>query len=160
MDSKILRSDALVSILADIRRGGNKIVFTNGCFDLIHVGHLRYLAESRALGDCLVVAINTDQSVRRIKGPNRPIYPETERAEILASLEMVDVVTYFDEPSPQQVIDLVQPDILVKGSDWSIDSIIGREIVWARGGRVVNIPLVEGFSTSQMISRILKIRSE
>jgi D-beta-D-heptose 7-phosphate kinase/D-beta-D-heptose 1-phosphate adenosyltransferase len=148
------RQDLALELEA-VRKQGHKIVFTNGCFDLLHVGHLRYLAEARAKGDCLVVAINTDASVQSIKGPNRPILPQEERAEILAALEMVDYVTFFDEPTPQEIIELLQPDVLVKGADWPIDQIVGREVVWARGGQVVNIPVVEGLSTSETIARIL-----
>jgi D-beta-D-heptose 7-phosphate kinase/D-beta-D-heptose 1-phosphate adenosyltransferase len=153
--NRILPRQDLALELEAVRKQGHKIVFTNGCFDLLHVGHLRYLAEARAKGDCLVVAINTDASVQSIKGPNRPILPQEERAEILAALEMVDYVTFFDEPTPQEIIELLQPDVLVKGADWPIDQIVGREVVWARGGQVVNIPVVEGLSTSETIARIL-----
>jgi rfaE bifunctional protein nucleotidyltransferase chain/domain len=131
------------------------VVFTNGCFDLLHVGHLSYLSEARALGDCLVVAINTDESVHAIKGPTRPVLSQQDRAEILAAMEMVDFVTFFGEPTPQQIIEELQPDVLVKGADWPIDGIVGREVVWARGGQVINIPIIEGISTSEIISRIL-----
>lgn len=152
---KILNRSALAECLKTERAAGRKIVFTNGCFDLLHQGHLRYLAEARALGDLLVLGLNSDRSIQSIKGPNRPIIPEQDRAEVLAAMEMVDYVTLFDEPSPQTLIEAVQPDILVKGGDWPIDSIVGREVVWARGGRVLNIPVVEGLSTTGMIQRIL-----
>jgi rfaE bifunctional protein nucleotidyltransferase chain/domain len=158
MRTKILSRDALVQELDKVRASSRRVVFTNGCFDLIHVGHLSYLSEARAIGDCLVVAINTDRSVHSIKGPDRPVLPENERAEILAAVEMVDFVTFFDEPTPQEIIEEVQPDILVKGDDWPIDGIVGREVVWARGGQVVNIPIVPGISTSEIITRILALQ--
>ena len=160
MDSireKILKRPVLAEHLTTERAAGRKIVFTNGCFDLLHVGHLRYLAEARALGDLLVLGLNSDVSIHSIKGPHRPIIPEQDRAEVLAAMEMVNYVTLFDEPSPQQLIESVQPDILVKGGDWPIDSIVGREVVWARGGRVLSIPVVEGLSTTGMIHRILAV---
>ena len=159
MSARILNRDNLGPELDAVRAAGRRIVFTNGCFDLLHVGHLSYLSEARAIGDCLVVAINTDRSVHAIKGPSRPILPENERAEILAALEMVDFVTFFDEPTPQRIIEEVQPDALVKGADWPIDGIVGREVVWARGGQVVNIPIVPGISTSEIIKRILAAES-
>jgi D-glycero-beta-D-manno-heptose 1-phosphate adenylyltransferase len=155
MHAKIMPRDSLARELSSVQAAGRKVVFTNGCFDLLHVGHLSYLAEARAQGDCLVVAINTDQSVHAIKGPDRPVLPQEERAEILAALEMVDFVTFFGEPTPQQAIEELQPDVLVKGADWPIDGIVGREVVWARGGQVMNIPIVPGISTSEIISRIL-----
>ena len=155
MHTKIMKREALAQELQTVREAGRKVVFTNGCFDLLHVGHLGYLSEARALGDCLVVAINTDHSVHAIKGPARPVLPQEERAEILAGLEMVDFVTFFGEPTPQQIIEELQPDVLVKGADWPIDGIVGREVVWARGGKVINIPIVKGISTSEIISRIL-----
>jgi rfaE bifunctional protein nucleotidyltransferase chain/domain len=152
---KVLSREMLSRQLAEERREGKKIVFTNGCFDLLHIGHLRYLAEARSLGDLLVLGLNSDASVQAIKGPNRPIIPEEDRAEVLAAMEMVDYVSLFDESTPQQLIEAVQPDVLVKGGDWSIDTIVGREVVWARGGKVLNIPVVEGLSTTRIIQRIL-----
>ena len=159
MSGKIFERCELAQELERVRAAGRRVVFTNGCFDLLHVGHLSYLAEARAIGDCLVVAINTDRSVQAIKGPSRPVLPENERAEILAAVEMVDYVTFFDEATPQQIIEELQPDFLVKGADWAIDAIVGREVVWARGGKVVNIPIVPGISTSEIISRMLATNS-
>jgi D-beta-D-heptose 7-phosphate kinase/D-beta-D-heptose 1-phosphate adenosyltransferase len=152
----VLSREMLSLQLEEERRLGKKVVFTNGCFDLLHIGHLRYLAEARSLGDLLVVGLNSDASVQAIKGPNRPIIPEEDRAEVLAAMEMVDYVSLFDEPTPQQLIEAVQPDVLVKGGDWSIDTIVGREVVWARGGRVLNIPVVEGLSTSAIIRQVVE----
>ncbi len=152
----VLSRERLSLQLEGERRLGKKVVFTNGCFDLLHIGHLRYLAEARSLGDLLVIGLNSDASVQAIKGPNRPIIPEEDRAEVLAAMEMVDYVSLFDEPTPQELIEAVQPDVLVKGGDWSIDTIVGREVVWARGGRVLNIPVVEGLSTSAIIRQVVE----
>jgi rfaE bifunctional protein nucleotidyltransferase chain/domain len=138
----------------DVRRRGGVVVFTNGVFDLVHPGHVRYLQEARALGDALIVAINSDRSVRANKGPGRPVNPEGERAELLRALACVDVVTIFDEATPHAVVSRIQPDILVKGADWGADEIVGRDVVEARGGRVVRLRLTEGFSTSQLIQRV------
>ena len=138
----------------DVRRRGGVVVFTNGVFDLVHPGHIRYLQEARALGDALIVAINSDRSVHANKGPGRPVNPEGERAELLRALACVDVVTIFDETTPHAVVSRVQPDILVKGADWGPDEIVGRDVVEARGGRVVRLRLTEGFSTSQLIERV------
>jgi D-beta-D-heptose 7-phosphate kinase/D-beta-D-heptose 1-phosphate adenosyltransferase len=132
-------------------------VFTNGCFDLLHVGHIRYLREARRLGDLLVVGINTDGSVRRLKGPSRPVQPEQDRAEILAGLACVDYVVSFDQDTPLGLIEGLKPDVLVKGADWPIDRIVGREVVEGSGGRVVTIPYVPGVSTSALIERILRL---
>jgi D-beta-D-heptose 7-phosphate kinase/D-beta-D-heptose 1-phosphate adenosyltransferase len=134
------------------------MVFTNGVFDLLHVGHVRYLQAARALGDALIVAINSDRSVRAIKGSERPLTPQAERAELLLGLGCVDGVVIFDEETPHAVITAVQPDVLVKGADWSADAIVGRDVVEARGGRVVRIPLVEGRSTSSLIETAKAIR--
>ena len=136
------------------RAAGRRVAFTNGVFDLLHPGHVRYLQQARALGDVLVVGINTDRSVRANKGPGRPITPEAERAEILAALECVDGVTLFDEETPQALIADVQPDVLVKGADWAHDAIVGRDIVEARGGKVVRIAVEEGHSTTSIVRRI------
>jgi D-beta-D-heptose 7-phosphate kinase/D-beta-D-heptose 1-phosphate adenosyltransferase len=154
--SKVKTVRQLKPILARLRRRGERIVFTNGCFDLLHIGHLRYLQRARRHGDRLVVAINSDRSVRKIKGPPRPLLPQAERAEVLAALSCVDFVTVFDEPDPLAVITALQPDVLIKGSDWSQNRIIGREVVEGRGGRVRRVPLVKGISTSRLIERILK----
>jgi D-beta-D-heptose 7-phosphate kinase/D-beta-D-heptose 1-phosphate adenosyltransferase len=136
-----------------IRAVGGAVVFTNGVFDLLHPGHVCYLRDARALGDALVVAVNSDRSVRAIKGPERPITPERERAEVLLGLASVDAVVIFDEDTPHAIIRAIQPDVLVKGADWGPNDIVGRDVVEARGGRVVRIPLRAGYSTSQLIGR-------
>jgi rfaE bifunctional protein nucleotidyltransferase chain/domain len=141
------------------RAAGERVVFTNGVFDILHRGHVEYLEEARALGDRLVVGVNSDTSVRRIKGPARPIVPEEERAELLAALACVDLTVIFDEDTPERLIREVEPDVLAKGGDWALAEIVGREFVEARGGRVVRIPLREGLSTSKLIERILAGRS-
>jgi len=140
-------------------REGRKTVFTNGCFDLIHVGHLRYLTEARKYGDCLIIGLNSDRSVRTIKGPGRPIIPEDQRAEVLAGLAVVDLVVLFDQPDPHELITLLQPNVLVKGGDWPLDRIIGKEVVEAAGGRVLTIPLTPGVSTSTIIDRIVSLHN-
>jgi rfaE bifunctional protein nucleotidyltransferase chain/domain len=136
------------------RQERRRVVFTNGVFDLLHPGHLRYLAQARALGDVLVVGINSDRSVRANKGPGRPITPETERAEILAALAYVDAVTVFDEETPFAIIQELKPDVLVKGADWAADAIVGRDIVEARGGKVVRVAVEQGHSTTNIIRKI------
>lgn len=137
-----------------LRARGFQIVFTNGVFDLLHPGHVRYLHEARRLGDALVVGLNSDRSVRALgKADDRPINPEAERAEVLAALACVDVVVVFDEDTPHEIVSALQPDILVKGADWPEGTIIGADIVGARGGRVVRVPLAQGYSTSQLIER-------
>jgi D-glycero-beta-D-manno-heptose 1-phosphate adenylyltransferase len=144
--------------LVDARRAlgasSHVVVFTNGCFDLLHPGHVRYLEQARALGDALVVALNSDRAVRELKGPTRPILTEDERAEVIAALGCVDLVTVFDDVSPRETIVAVAPDVLVKGGDWGIGEIIGREEVEASGGRVLSLPFVDGCSTSDVIDRI------
>ncbi len=137
-----------------LRANGKTIVFTNGVFDLLHPGHVRYLADARAQGDALIVAVNSDRSVRAIKGPERPINREQERAEVLGALAAVGAVVVFDEDDPHAIITAIQPDILVKGADWAADRIVGRDIVEARGGRVIRIAFAPGFSTTSMIERI------
>ena len=154
MAEKILPASDLTTALSARRARKELIVFTNGCFDLLHVGHTQYLQEARKLGDCLVVGLNSDASVRAIKSDGRPVVPQAQRAEVLSALACVDHVVIFDEPDPQNLIARIQPDILVKGGDWSIDQIVGREIVQARGGRVVTIPLVPDVSTTSLIRRI------
>jgi rfaE bifunctional protein nucleotidyltransferase chain/domain len=156
MQTKVKTVEELRPLLAILRAAGKKIVFTNGCFDLIHTGHTRYLAIARSFGDILVVAVNSDASVSTIKGERRPINSQQERAEALAALESVDFVTIFSEPDPYTVISALQPDVLVKGGDWPIEKIIGRDVVEARGGKIVNVPFVEGQSTTGIIERILK----
>ncbi|OEU52755.1 MAG: glycerol-3-phosphate cytidylyltransferase [Desulfobacterales bacterium C00003060] len=159
MDEKIFKREELKKRVQALKMAGKKIVFTNGCFDLLHIGHVRYLAAAKAEGDVLVVGINSDRSVRRIKGPSRPVVPENERAEVLASLSCVDFVTLFDEPDPVVTIRSLMPDVLVKGADWAEDAIAGREVVEAKGGCVVRIPLTQGASTTRIVERILAIHS-
>ncbi|HTM03250.1 MAG TPA: D-glycero-beta-D-manno-heptose 1-phosphate adenylyltransferase [Vicinamibacterales bacterium] len=139
---------------AAAQRAGGSVVFTNGVFDLLHPGHVSYLQQARALGDMLIVGLNSDRSVRANKGPARPVTPELERAEILLALRCVDVVVVFDEGTPHAVITRVQPDILVKGADWGPDNIVGRDVVEARGGQVVRLALEPGLSTTELIDRI------
>ncbi|MCA9472901.1 MAG: D-glycero-beta-D-manno-heptose 1-phosphate adenylyltransferase [Nitrospirales bacterium] len=154
---KIQSVDRLVVILDSERQAGKRIVFSNGCFDLLHVGHVRYLEQARQLGDLLIVGLNSDRSVRCLeKGASRPIIPEDERAEVLAALSCVDYVTIFHEPDPLVIIKKILPDTLVKGGDWSPDQMIGREVVENLGGSVVSLPLVPHISTTAIIERILK----
>jgi len=158
MICKIVTSAQLVPILEQARAQHKRIVFTNGCFDLMHVGHTRYLQEAKALGHLLVIGVNSDASVRSLnKGSDRPIVPEDQRAEVLAALECVDYVVIFPEPDPGNLIAALQPDVLVKGGDWAIDNIVGREIVESRGGTVTTIPLVPGMSTTALLHRIRSI---
>lgn len=153
---KIVSQGELVQIAAREKAAGHRVVFTNGCFDLIHPGHVRCLADARALGDVLVVAVNSDSSVRGNKGTDRPLVPQQDRAEVLAALASVDYVTIFDEPTPRELISRVLPSILVKGADWALDQVVGREEVEAAGGRVVSIPLVHGYSTTNLVETIRK----
>ena len=152
----VLDISQLSSIVDSLKQAGKRIVFTNGCFDIIHVGHVRYLKEARSLGDVLVVGLNSDESVRAIKGMNRPIVPQGERAEVLSSLRDVDYVVIFNEPDPYNTIAALRPDILVKGGDWSIENIIGRDIVESYGGKVCSIPFIEGASSTNIIESIIK----
>ena len=145
---------ACAAVAARLRAEGRRVVFTNGVFDLLHPGHVRYLQAARAEGDALIVAVNSDRSVRGNKGPDRPVTPERERAELIAALACVDAVTIFDEPTPAAVIAAVQPDVLVKGADWAADAIVGRETVEARGGRVVRVTIEPGWSTTTILERI------
>jgi rfaE bifunctional protein nucleotidyltransferase chain/domain len=154
MKKKILSPDELLGVREGLRASGKSLVFTNGVFDLLHVGHVRYLAEARALGDVLLVAINSDRTARKLKGDGRPITNESERAEILAALRQVDYVTIFDDISPRSLIKQLLPDLLVKGGDYNLDEIHGREEVEAAGGRVVSLPFIEGASTSAIINRM------
>jgi rfaE bifunctional protein nucleotidyltransferase chain/domain len=151
---KILPLERTLEVVSELKRRGRRIVFTNGCFDLLHPGHTRYLATARTLGDLLVVAINSDRSVRELKGPNRPIQSEAERAEILAALRSVDFVTIFDDLTPRALIARMLPQVLVKGGDWGPAEIVGREEVEAAGGQVVSVPVVEGFSTTAIIRKV------
>ena len=153
--SKIIDTQTLAKRLEDLRKSGKCVVFTNGCFDLLHVGHVRYLAAARSEGDLLVVGLNSDRSVQLIKGNNRPIVKQDQRLEILASLECVDYVTLFDEPEPLKLIELLKPTVLVKGEDWKDDEIVGAGFVKAGGGRVVRVPLVRDASTSKIIQTII-----
>ncbi|NSW85366.1 MAG: D-glycero-beta-D-manno-heptose 1-phosphate adenylyltransferase [Syntrophobacteraceae bacterium] len=152
---KIKLTADLKRICESVRRKGGRIVFTNGCFDILHIGHVRYIEDARALGDLLIVAVNSDRSVKQIKGDLRPIIGEAERAETVAALQAVDYVTLFDTPDPLPLIETLKPDILVKGADWAPDRIIGAETVVGAGGRVERIPLTPGISTSVLIERIL-----
>jgi rfaE bifunctional protein nucleotidyltransferase chain/domain len=154
----IVTRDRVGPVAEGLRRGGRKVVFTNGVFDLLHPGHVRYLARARTLGDVLIVGVNSDRSVRSNKGEGRPINAESERAEVLAALESVDVVVVFDEETPHAVIAEVQPDVLVKGADWPEDGIVGRDLVEARGGVVVRVPVEPGYSTSSIIEKIRRDR--
>ena len=156
---KVVSQEELIQITAREKSGGRSIVFTNGCFDLLHPGHVRCLAEARALGDVLVVAVNSDRSVRGNKGYERPLVPEQDRAEVLAALSAVDYVTIFDEPTPRELISRVLPNILVKGADWAHDQVAGREEVEAAGGRVISIPLAPGYSTTNLLEKIRKAAS-
>jgi D-glycero-beta-D-manno-heptose 1-phosphate adenylyltransferase len=151
---KIVSQEELVQVTAREKRAGRRVVFTNGCFDLLHPGHVRCLAEARALGDVLVVAINSDRSVRGNKGSDRPLVTEKDRAEVMAALASVDYVTIFDEPTPRELISRVLPSVLVKGADWALDQVAGREEVEAAGGRVVSIPLAPEYSTTNLVQRI------
>jgi rfaE bifunctional protein nucleotidyltransferase chain/domain len=154
MSGQILSTEALQRERERLQHAGKKLVFTNGCFDILHVGHIRYLNAARNLGDALVVAINSDRSVRKLKGRSRPVVGETERAEMLAGLRSVDYVTIFDDISPRTLIASLLPDVLVKGGDYGLDEIHGREEVEAAGGRVVALPFIEGASTTGIIEKI------
>ena len=155
--SKVKSLSEMVQIRKQLRDQGKRLVFTNGCFDILHVGHVRYLNEARSMGDALAVGVNSDRSVSKNKGKGRPVVPGQERAEILAALGCVDYVFLFDQPTPQQVIDDLVPDVLVKGADWCLEEIVGRETVEKAGGVVKSIPFVEGASTTQIIRRILQV---
>lgn len=146
--------DEAAAFADSVRARGGVVVFTNGVFDLLHPGHVRYLADARALGDALIVAVNSDRSVKANKGPSRPINPEGERAELLLALDCVDTAVIFDEDTPHEIVARIQPDILVKGADWGPENIVGRDIVEARGGRVVRIELEPGHSTTDLIGRV------
>ncbi|MSQ47423.1 MAG: D-glycero-beta-D-manno-heptose 1-phosphate adenylyltransferase [Deltaproteobacteria bacterium] len=155
--TQIVPAALLAEHLASLRREGKRIVFTNGCFDLLHPGHLYTLAQAKALGEVLVVAINSDASVKRLKGERRPILNQEERAVMLSALAVVDYVTIFAEDTPLEVIRLLLPDVLVKGGDWGADAVVGRDVVEAYGGQVVLIPYQSGFSTTDIIERIVTI---
>lgn len=150
----ILDRNTLAIVCKELRKTGKTIVFTNGCFDIIHPGHALYLADAKKLGDYLVVGINTDASVKRLKGPSRPINSESDRACVLGYLKPVDFVCYFEEDTPLELIKFVKPDVLVKGGDYSIDTIVGADFVFERGGKVLTIPLVQGKSTTNIINKM------
>lgn len=156
MKEKIKGREELRKIVEGLKSEGKQIVFTNGCFDLLHVGHIRYLEKAKKLGDILIVGVNSDRSVRMIKGPERPILPEEERAEVLSGLGCIDYITLFDEPTPLELIAQLQPHVLVKGGDWTKETTVGKEIVESSGGKVVILPFVEGHSTSNLIKTILE----
>jgi len=151
---RVLTDDQAVALVAKLRAEGRTVVFTNGVFDLLHPGHVRYLQAARAEGDALIVGVNSDRSTRAIKGPARPVVPQEERAEVLAALASVDAVVIFDEETPDEIIRRLQPDVLVKGADWPADRIVGRDIVEARGGRVVRVPVIAGQSTTSILGRV------
>lgn len=154
MTSGVLSLDAAARMADELRASGRRVVFTNGVFDLLHPGHVRYLQAARAQGDALIVGVNSDRSVRAIKGPTRPITPENERAEILSALNCVTAAVVFDEDTPAEIIRRIQPDVLVKGADWAADAIVGRDTVEARGGRVVRMPIEQGWSTTAIVTAI------
>src|SRR5688500_14034222 len=154
MSGKLMTHEEMLRERQRLRAAGQRVVFTNGVFDLLHVGHVRYLAQARTLGDALIVAINSDSAVRELKGNDRPIIDQDERAEVLAALRDVTYVTIFDEVSPRELIKELLPDVLVKGGDYGLDEIHGREEVEAAGGRVISLPFVEGESTSALIQRL------
>lgn len=151
---RVLTAHQARDLASDLQSRRQTVVVTNGVFDLLHPGHVRYLAAARELGDALIVAVNSDRSVRLNKGPSRPIVAEGERAEVVAALACVDAVVVFDQETPADIIRLIQPDVLVKGADWAADQIVGRDTVEARGGRVVRIPVEQGWSTSAIVERI------
>ncbi len=153
--AKIVSLSEAVQIIHEIKAAGKKVVFTNGCFDLLHLGHVDYLEKARNLGDFLVVGLNTDASVSAIKGPFRPVSPELSRSRVMASLGFVDLVILFGEETPLNLIEAIQPDILTKGNDYSLENIVGADFVMSKGGSVMTIPLVEGFSTTNFVNRIL-----
>ena len=155
--SKITPRNELKATVERLKREGKKVVFTNGCFDILHAGHTRYLREARKLGDALILALNSDSSVRSIKGPMRPIVPEAERAEVVASLDSVDYVTVFDELTPLELIEYLRPDVIVKGGDWAEKDIVGAESVRKWGGRVAVMPEIVGASTTNIIDKVLQV---
>lgn len=157
MNKKIVNFKEIEKIVSGLKKSGKKIVFTNGCFDILHKGHISYLYSAKELGDILIIGLNSDSSIKRIKGDKRPILSEDERSFILSALEMVDYVVIFDEDTPYELIKLIKPDILVKGGDWDVEKIVGKDIVESYNGKVLNIPYVEGKSTTNIIERILSV---
>ena len=152
--NRVLTKAEAVAWREELGRQGRRVVFTNGVFDILHPGHVRYLAEARRQGDALIVAVNSDRSVRAIKGPERPVNPENERAEVITALAVVDAAVVFDEDTPYDIIRAIQPDVLVKGADWAHDRIVGRDIVEARGGVVIRVKVEEGHSTTSVIKKV------
>jgi rfaE bifunctional protein nucleotidyltransferase chain/domain len=152
--NRVMTKEAAVAWREELGRQGKRVVFTNGVFDILHPGHVRYLATARSHGDALIVAINSDRSVKAIKGPERPVNTEADRAEVITALACVDAAVVFDEDTPHDIINAIQPDVLVKGADWAADEIVGRAEVEAAGGRVMRVPLVPGRSTSAIVARI------
>ncbi len=155
LNRKIKSEKELSAVCADLKKRGKTIVFTNGCFDLLHPGHLHYLIKAKQLGDFLMIGINSDESVKKLKGDRRPLSPQHDRLEMLAGLECVDYTTTFDEPDPYRLISLLKPDVLVKGGDWEIEEIIGKDLVEKEGGKVVSIPFTPGYSTTKLIDKIV-----
>lgn len=156
MNHKVKNLPALLQTVRRLKKQGKRIAFTNGCFDLLHLGHVTYLERAKSKGDLLIVGINSDRSMRTLKGRERPLVPQSERARVLAGLSSVDYVTIFDEPTPLSLIQALKPDVLVKGADWKKDNIVGSDVVKRRGGKVVTIPVVKGVSTTQIIKRIVE----
>ena len=154
VSGKLKSLEEIKAIVVDARTNGKKVAFTNGCFDLLHRGHVHVLRAARACADLLIVGINSDQSVKQIKGPTRPVLPESDRCELLGAMEMVDFVVPFNEPDPHNLISAIRPDVLVKGGDWNTEKIIGADLVEEAGGRVVVVPYIKGFSTTEIIERI------
>jgi len=151
---RVLSTVEAVAWRTELGRQGRRVVFTNGVFDILHPGHVRYLAEARRHGDALVVAVNSDRSVRAIKGPDRPVHPEAERAEVITALASVDAAVIFDEDTPHDIVTALQPDVLVKGADWPADQIVGRDIVEGRGGVVIRVPVERGHSTTGVLTKL------
>jgi D-beta-D-heptose 7-phosphate kinase/D-beta-D-heptose 1-phosphate adenosyltransferase len=154
VSGKLRTLEELKVIAADARKKGKTVVFTNGCFDILHRGHVHVLRQAKACGDLLIAGMNSDKSVRQIKGPARPVLPESDRSELLAALEMIDYVVLFDEPDPYELISAIRPNVLVKGGDWSGEKIVGADVVEEAGGRVAVVPYIKGFSTTEIIERI------
>jgi D-beta-D-heptose 7-phosphate kinase/D-beta-D-heptose 1-phosphate adenosyltransferase len=155
--NKICTRESLKDKIDQLRKEGKKIVFTNGCFDILHVGHTRYLREAKRSGDILILALNSDESVRTLKGDKRPLVPEAERADVVASLESVDFVTIFHELTPLALIEFIKPDVLIKGGDWEEENVVGRESLRRWGGRIVIVPEIKGSSTTNIIEKILNV---
>jgi D-beta-D-heptose 7-phosphate kinase/D-beta-D-heptose 1-phosphate adenosyltransferase len=160
MPSKVISLKKIVKIRKELKKEGKKVVFTNGCFDILHKGHVHLLKRAKKLGDILIVGLNSDSSVKRIKGEKRPIFSVRDRAFVLSSIDVVDYIVIFNEDTPLKVIKAIEPDVLVKGADWDKKSIVGREIVESLGGKVVRIPVLKGFSTTSVIEKLLRLSSK